>query len=64
MAWSIDLRVADILRKAQDGDGLTREEAVALLRPDVSSQEVYALMHAAQRMSREMRYQSWVARAG
>ena len=53
MTWKIDPRVNEILTKGEDGGGISKEEAVALLRLEPASREVYALMETANRMSRE-----------
>lgn len=52
MAWSPSPIVTDILKKAEDLDGLNHNEAVTLLRLPLCSKEVYALMETACRISR------------
>jgi hypothetical protein len=53
MSWKISPQVADILRKAQQFEELSTGEIVVLLRLELCSGEAYALMCAANRMSRE-----------
>lgn len=45
--------IAEILNKAQDMAGIGREDAVQLIRLDLCSPEVYALMGLANQMSRQ-----------
>jgi biotin synthase len=52
MTWKLSPRVQDILRKAEDLQGLDADEAIELLRLDLHSPEVYALMHTADSISR------------
>jgi biotin synthase len=52
MSWRIDRRVEDILKKGDSLVGITEEEASELLRLDLGSREVYALMETANRISR------------
>lgn len=49
----LDPKVAEILNKARDMASISQEEAVYLLRLELCSPEVYALMALASRMSRE-----------
>ena len=53
MSWRITPRVADILKKGGDRAGLTEEEAQELLRLELGTKEVYALMETANRLSRD-----------
>ncbi len=53
MGWRLTPRIENILRKGGDFGGLDRAEAEDLLRLDLRSREVYALMETADRMSRE-----------
>jgi biotin synthase len=52
MSWRIDYRVEDILKKAEALVGINEGEAGELLRLDLGSKEVYALMGTANRISR------------
>lgn len=52
MSWKISPHVADILRKAEQFEELSTGEIVVLLRLELFSGEAYALMCAANRMSR------------
>jgi biotin synthase len=52
MSWRIDWRVEDILKKGESLAGLNKEEAGELLRMELGSKEVYALMETANRISR------------
>jgi biotin synthase len=52
MGWKLSPRVAEILEKGGDFGGISREEALALMRLDLHSRETYALMQTANRMSR------------
>jgi biotin synthase len=54
MSWKISPGTAEILRRAGDYEGITREDALALLRSDLSGADTYALMATANHMSREM----------
>ena len=53
MSWRLNHRVEDILKRGEDLAGLNEEEARTLLRLDLGSKEVYALMETANRLSRE-----------
>jgi biotin synthase len=53
MGWRVSPRIEDILKKGEDLVGLNEAEVVDLLRLDLASKEVYALMETANRMSRE-----------
>jgi biotin synthase len=52
MSWHIDSKVEEILKKGDELAGLSQEEAELLLRLELHSKEVYALMEVADRMSR------------
>lgn len=52
MGWRISSRIAEILHKGGDGGGIGKEEARDLMRLDLHSREVYALMHTADSLSR------------
>ncbi len=54
MHWQINPKIDNILTKAQDLAGLEESEACALLRLNLESREVYALMETANRISREL----------
>ena len=51
MTRTLSPRIQDLLRKAEDLQGLDAAEAVELLRLDLRSPEVYALMHTADSIS-------------
>lgn len=53
MSWNIARHVAEILKKGADFAGITREEALDLMKPGLHTREVYALMQTADQMSRE-----------
>jgi biotin synthase len=53
MGWKLDTRVEEILRKGREGEGITHGEAVELLRLDIDSRESYALLQAANALSRQ-----------
>jgi len=53
MSWRISPKIADILKRGSDGSGLDRDGALDLMRLDLNSVEIYALMHAANRLSRK-----------
>ena len=53
MEWKISPRISNILHKAQDFAGISREEALLLLGLDLEAKETYALMETANRLSRE-----------
>jgi biotin synthase len=52
MSWQIKPAIAEILIKARDNAGITEDEALALLRLETTSKEVYALMQTADALSR------------
>jgi biotin synthase len=52
MSWRISPEIEEILDKGGN-DGISKEEAGRLMRLDVRSREVYALMETAYRLSRE-----------
>ncbi|SDB08989.1 biotin synthase [Desulfonatronum thiosulfatophilum] len=52
MTMKLSPKVAEILRKSQDFEELDQEEIVFLLRLDLCSAETYAVMHAANALSR------------
>ncbi|WDP90163.1 MAG: radical SAM protein [Desulfobacter sp.] len=52
MGWRIQPKIEYILDKSLD-DGISREEADALIRLDLRSKETYALMETADRLSRQ-----------
>ncbi|VBB44051.1 Radical SAM domain protein (modular protein) [uncultured Desulfatiglans sp.] len=53
MGWKISPQVSDILDKAQEFVGISREDAGLLLRLDLESKETYAVMETANRLSRK-----------
>ena len=53
MSWRLNYGVEDILKRGEDLAGLNQAEARTLLRLDLGSKEVYALMETANRLSRE-----------
>lgn len=53
MSWHISPLVADILKKGAAGEGLNRDQAMALLALPLHGREVYALMQTADQLSRE-----------
>lgn len=53
MGWTISPKIGDILDRAGDGAGITREEAFTLLALDLDSKETYAVNQTANRLSRE-----------
>jgi len=53
-SWQLDPKVTEIIAKAQDLKGIDEAEAVLLLRLDLYSKEVYAVMETAQRISRQL----------
>lgn len=53
MAGQISLRVAEILEKGEDCVGISKTEALELLRLPLQSKETYALMAIANQVSRE-----------
>lgn len=52
MSWKIAPQVNEILRKASDNARLQQDDVTALLRLDLHSPEVYALMQTADHLSR------------
>ena len=52
MGWRISPRVQGILGKAGDFQGISREEALTLLGLELDSEETYAVMATANRLSR------------
>ncbi len=52
MGWELTPAVAEILEKGGDFTGISREEALILMRLGLESKETYALMGTANRMSR------------
>jgi biotin synthase len=52
MGWQISPRIADILNKGSDNQGIKREEALTLMGLELHSRETYALMETATRLSR------------
>lgn len=52
MSWKLNQAVAAILTKGADFGGISRDEALALMRVELDSREAYALMETANRMSR------------
>ncbi|MCF8143401.1 MAG: radical SAM protein [Deltaproteobacteria bacterium] len=53
MGWEISPRVGDILDKAREFAGISRDDAHFLLSLDVESKESYAVMETANRLSRK-----------
>jgi len=53
MSWKISPKIENILNKGMDFTGIERDEATELMHMDLHSRETYALMHAANWMSRE-----------
>ncbi len=53
MGWKIAPKIDEILKKAMDFRGIDRDEAIELMHLDPESRETYALMHTANRMSRQ-----------
>jgi biotin synthase len=53
MSWHISPAIAEILEKGGGFSGISREEALTLLRLPLKAREIYALMETANRMSRE-----------
>ena len=53
MSWKISQKIADILKKGSDNEGIDRDDALALMQLDPHSREAYALMQTADRLSRE-----------
>jgi len=52
MGWELSPRVRDILDRGGNFSGISREEALFLLRLDLESKETYAVMETANRLSR------------
>jgi biotin synthase len=52
MSWQLAPRIADILNKGSDNQGIEREEALLLMGLELHSRETYALMETATRLSR------------
>ena len=52
--WEINSRIDYILKKAEDLNGLDEEQTRELLRLDLQSREVYALMETANHISRNL----------
>jgi biotin synthase len=52
MSWRIHQKIEDILKKGESLSGLSEQEARDLLRLELGSKEVYALMETANRISR------------
>jgi biotin synthase len=52
MSWKIPASIEDILKKGDSFEGISRDEALALMRIELHSKAVYALMETANRMSR------------
>lgn len=52
MSFQLSPAIEEILKKGGDFSGISREEALALMRIDLQSAENYALMETANRMSR------------
>jgi biotin synthase len=52
MSWKLNQAVAEILTKGADFGGISRDEALTLMRVELDSREAYALMETANRMSR------------
>ncbi|WP_373499878.1 radical SAM protein [Desulfococcus sp.] len=53
MSWKIAQQIAEILKKGADFAGITRDEALLLMKQDLHTREVCALMQTADQMSRE-----------
>jgi biotin synthase len=53
MAWKISPKIAYILDKGGNNEGIGRDAALSLMRLDLCSKETYALMQTANRLSRE-----------
>lgn len=52
MSWKLNPAVAEILDRGADFGGISRDEALTLMRVGLHSREAYALMETANRMSR------------
>lgn len=53
MSWKLPATIEDILKKGDSFDGISRDEALSLMRIEPQSKAVYALMETANRMSRK-----------
>ena len=53
MTWRIDIKTGEILKKGSSGSGIDRDEAIYLMALPLGSKETYALMEAADYLSRE-----------
>ena len=53
MSWRVVPKIEDILKKGEEYIGVDEDEAQTLLRLELGSKEVYALMETANRLSRE-----------
>ena len=53
MGWKISPKIADILDKAGNCAGVSRYEALGLMKLDLYSKETYAVMETANRLSRD-----------
>lgn len=53
MTWRIDIKTGEILKKGSSGSGIDRDEALYLMALPLGSKETYALMEAADYLSRE-----------
>lgn len=53
MSWKISHKIADVLKKGSNNEGIDRDEALALMQLEHHSRETYALMETANRLSRE-----------
>lgn len=53
MTWKIDIKTAEILKKGSDGSSIERDEAIYLMALPLGSKETYALMEAADYLSRK-----------
>ena len=53
MSWKLSPKIDGILKKGMDYAGISREEATELMHLDLHSRETYALMQAANWMTRE-----------
>ena len=54
MEWRISPKVQEILARAGDFQGISREEALTLLGLDLDSEETYAVTATANRLSRHL----------
>jgi len=52
MSWRISPKVAEILSKGREGNGISREEALVLMHLELESREAYGLMESANHLSR------------